>query len=173
MSADSDALAAALRRLESLEAERDIVRTLTAYSHHLDQGEDQAWVDCFTEDGAIDVHYLPEHLPAARVEQGTRHATGIRHAGRRQLLAFVAGHDHPPARVFKHLLIEPRIEVAEGGAGDTATGVSYLVRVDDVDGAPRISSFGRYVDRYRRVAPGEWRIEERVVELEGAYRRRA
>ncbi|HEY4887377.1 MAG TPA: nuclear transport factor 2 family protein [Candidatus Dormibacteraeota bacterium] len=158
-------IAGALSRLEKLEAERDIVHTLYAYSHHLDLGQDEKWADCFTEDGVIDIHYLPEKLPVARVAEGTRHAKGIRHKGRRQLLAFVAGHDHPPAHVFKHLMIEPRITVD----GDTGTGTAYLVRVDDVGGVPRITSFGRYVDRYRRVGPGEWRIEERVVELEGAF----
>jgi hypothetical protein len=158
-------LAGALARLERLEAERDILRMLYAYSHHLDLGEDEEWAGCFTEDGAIDVHYLPEKLPHARVAEGTRHATGIRHTGRRQLLAFVAGHDHPPAHVFKHLFIEPRITVD----GDSGGGIAYLVRVDDVRGEPRVTSFGRYVDRYRRVGPGEWRIAERVVELEGVY----
>ena len=160
-------LAEARARLDRLEAERDILGTLYAYSHHLDLGEDEQWAGCFTEDGAIDVHYLPAYLPGARIAEGTRHATGIRHSGRRELLAFVAGHDHPPAHVFKHLLIEPRITVD----GDTGTGASYLVRVDDVLGVPRVTSFGRYVDRYRRVGPNEWRIAERVVELEGAYPR--
>ena len=163
----AEALANASARLAHLEAERDILRTLYAYSHHLDLGQDEAWVGVFTEDGAIDVHYLPEKLAAARVAEGTRHETGVRHEGRRQLLAFVAGHDHPPRR-FKHLLIEPRITVE----GDSAGGVSYLVRVDDVGGGDlRVTSFGRYVDRYRRVGPGNWRIAERVVLLEGAFPR--
>jgi hypothetical protein len=164
----SATLAGALARLERLEAERDILRTLYAYSHHLDLGDDEQWASCFTEDGVIDVHYLPANLPTARVAEGTLHSTGIRHSGRQQLLAFVAGHDHPPAHVFKHLFIEPRITVD----GDSGSGAAYLVRVDDVRGVPRMTSFGRYVDRYRRVGPGEWRIAERVVELEGAYSRR-
>jgi hypothetical protein len=155
------------RRLEVLEAERDIIRTLYAYSHHLDLGHDEEWADCFTADGAIDIHYRPEKLPVARVALGTRHEAGIRHTGREQLLAFVAGHDHPPKR-FKHLMVEPRITVE----GDSASGVAYLVRVDDVgDGDLRVTSFGRYLDRYRKVAPREWRIAERVVLIEGAYTR--
>ena len=153
------------RRLERLEAEGDILRTLYAYSHHLDLGQDEQWASCFTEDGSIDIHYLPEKLPVARVAEGTRHPTGIRHTGRKQLLAFVAGHEHPPAHVFKHLMIEPTITVD----GDTGSGLAYLVRVDDVRGVPRVTSFGRYLDRYRRVGPREWKIAERVVELEGAY----
>jgi len=152
-------------RLATLEADRDILRNLYAYSHHLDLGHDEQWADTFADDGAIDIRYLPAKLPIARVAEGSRHASGVRHTGRRQLLAFVAGHDHPPAHVFKHLMIEPRITVD----GDVASGVAYLVRVDDVDGVPRITSFGRYVDSYRRVGPGEWRIAERVVELEGAF----
>jgi len=160
-----DMLEAASARLAVLEAERDILRTLYAYSHCLDLGDDDGWADCFTEGGVIDIRYLPSKLPTARVGEGTRHATGIRHEGRQQLLAFVAGHDHPPAHVFKHLLLEPRITVM----GEEGTGTAYLTRVDGVAGQPRITSFGRYVDRYRRIAPGEWKIAERVVELEAAY----
>ena len=163
---DRAALAAQVRaRVEPLEAERDIVHRLYAYSHHLDLGEDEAWVRCFTEDGAIDVHYLPEKLATARLGLGTRHEKGVRHQGWEALRVFIAGHDHPPKR-FKHLMIEPRITL---DGPDRAHGASYLVRVDEV--APRklkIQSFGRYLDRYRRVGPHDWRIEERVVEIEGA-----
>ena len=163
--AAADLLASARHRLASLEAERDILRTLYAYSHHLDLGEDERWVGLFTDDGVIDVHYLPAKLPRARLAEGTRHEQGVRHEGRRQLLAFVAGHDHPPRR-FKHLLIEPRITVD----GDTGKGLAYLVRIDDVGGGDlRVTSFGRYLDRYRRLGPGDWRIAERVVLLEGAF----
>jgi SnoaL-like domain len=165
VTAQHEALAALRSRVERLEAERDILRTLYAYSHHLDLGEDEAWAGCFTEDGVIDVHYLPQRLATARLAEGTRHAEGVRHQGRRQLLAFVAGHDHPPERIFKHLMVEPWITVE----GDKATGVSYLVRVDQVDGAPRPTSFGRYHDRYTRVAPRTWKIAERVVKLQAAY----
>jgi hypothetical protein len=154
-------------RLELLEAERDILRTLYTYSHCLDLGDDEGWVGVFTEDGVIDVHYTPDRLFRAQVREGTRHATGVRHQGGRQLRAFVAAHDHPPKR-FKHLIVEPRITVD----GDEATGICYLVRVDDVGGGDlRCTSFGRYLDKYRKVGPGEWRIAERVVLLEGSFDR--
>src|ERR1700694_1000202 len=104
----AEALANASARLAHLEAERDILRTLYAYSHHLDLGEDEKWVDVVTEDGVIDVRYLPEKLPRAGVGGGPGRKARIRHPGRRQLLVFVNGHDHPPKR-FKHLMVEPRI----------------------------------------------------------------
>jgi hypothetical protein len=44
-----------VRRLEALETERAILRTLYRYGHSIDYGLEQEWVDCFTEDGVFDV----------------------------------------------------------------------------------------------------------------------
>jgi len=159
----SAALPELLERLGALEAERDILRTLFRYGHCIDAGDDAGWVDCFTEDGVIDVHYGPERAATARRGLGTRHDVGVRHQGRRALEVFIAGHTHPPAHVHRHVLMAPRIVVT----GTTASGTSYLARVDRYAAGPKISSYGVYSDRYREIAAGEWRIAERVVELGG------
>ena len=43
-------------RLKLLEDERAILRTLYRYGHGVDAGEEEAWVDCFTEDGRFFAH---------------------------------------------------------------------------------------------------------------------
>ena len=44
------------RRLEILEAERGVLKTLHAYAHAIDYGDEAGWVDCFTPDGIFEVH---------------------------------------------------------------------------------------------------------------------
>jgi hypothetical protein len=55
-------------------------------------------------------------------------------------------------------------------AGDAATAVSYLIRVDDAGGRMWLYSMGRYVDKLLRSTDGRWRIVERIVELEAVNR---
>jgi SnoaL-like protein len=157
---------AVVRRLDRLEAERAILRTLYRYGHAIDLGLDAEWVDCFTEDGEYDVLY--GSFEPTRIELGARHQRGVLHRGRRQLAAFVGGHSRPPGGIHKHLLFEPRITVR----GGIATAVSYYVRIDLVDGAPHTQSFGRYRDRLRRLPGGEWRFTRREVHIDGVRPRR-
>ena len=80
----------------------------------------------------------------------------------RQLAAFIAGHTHAPQRWHKHLLAEPVIMVE----GDTATALSYWVRVDSYEDGIYMRGFGRYRDQLVRCADGRWRFTERVIEAE-------
>ena len=120
-------------RLELLEAERAITRTLHRYAHSIDYGDEEGWVDCFTEDGVFDVR--------------SRHAHQLKRliTGREELRAFIARHTRAPELWHKHLLIEPVIDVD----GDTATCVSYLAVVMEHEDVPVIRVFGRYRDRLR------------------------
>jgi SnoaL-like domain len=156
-------IASVLAGIARLEAENDILRTLHRYGHSIDAGRDEDWVDCFTEDGIIDVLYGADRAPTARLGLGTRHATGVRHQGREALRVFIAGHTHPPKHVHQHVLVEPRITVS----GETGRGLSYMMRIDMLDPAPTITTFGRYLDRYRRTGEREWRIAERVCDIDG------
>jgi ketosteroid isomerase-like protein len=89
-------------RLELLEAERAITRTLHRYAHSIDYGDEEAWVDCFTEDGVFIARHTraPElwhkHLlvePAIDVEGDTASCVSY--------LAVVMEHDDMPVlRVF-------------------------------------------------------------------------
>ena len=133
-------------RLELLLDERDVLRTLHAYGHAIDYGDEEAWVDCFTEDA---------HFGArGRVNHDVR--------GREALREFISRHSRAPESWHKHLMVEPLIDVD----GDTATVASYFVVTKDVEGAPRVTVFGRYRDRLVREADGRWRFAERLAEAE-------
>jgi ketosteroid isomerase-like protein len=144
MSADLEA------RLELLEAERAITRTLHRYAQSIDYGDEEGWVDCFTEDGVFDVR--------------SRHAHQLKRliTGRDELRAFVARHTRAPELWHKHLLIEPLIDVD----GETATCVSYLLVVMEHEDVPVMRVFGRYRDRLVRGEDGRWRFRERIAEIE-------
>lgn len=137
-------------RLELLEAERAITRTLHRYAHSIDYGDEEGWVDCFTEDGVFDVR--------------SRHAHQLKRliTGRDELRAFIARHTRAPELWHKHLLIEPMIDVN----GDEAMCVSYLAVVMEHEEIPVIRVFGRYRDRLVRGQDGRWRFRERIAEIE-------
>jgi hypothetical protein len=138
------------RRVQALEDERAILRTLHRYGHCIDYGLDAEWVDCFAPDGVFDLRL--------RVRGTTRRIVGAA-----ALAAFIATHSNAPSAYHKHLLSEPVITID----GDTATVESFFARVDAADdGAPYLFSFGRYRDRLRRCRDGAWRIEERIAESE-------
>src|SRR5713226_9292500 len=119
-----------VRRLEALEAERAILRTLYRYGHSIDYGLEQEWVDCFTSDGVFDVRRVG--------------SASARYEGRAALAAFIAQHTRAPSRYHKHLLMEPTMTVHE----DHATVQSYFTRLDAThQGKPFIRAFGRYLDR--------------------------
>ncbi len=137
-------------RLDRLEAEREIVRTLHRYAHSIDYGDEEAWLDCFTEEGAFDIRSHAHQLKRLV-------------SGRDELRAFIAGHTRAPERWHKHLLVEPLVDVT---GPDTATCRSYLAVVMDHEDVPVLRVFGRYVDQLERGADGRWRFRERVAEIE-------
>jgi 3-phenylpropionate/cinnamic acid dioxygenase small subunit len=157
-----DSMEDALRRLRLLEDEQAIVRTLYKYCHSLDAGRHQDWLGCFTDDVEYEVRY-PNPPDADRVARGRREGSSVHHRGREQMAAFVEMVTRRrPTGTRKHMIVEPRIEID----GDTATGVTYYFTVDNVDQAPEVLTFGRYLDRYRRGAGGEWLIAARVVDTD-------
>ena len=140
-------------RLQRLEDEREILRTLYQYGHAMDYGPDADWIDCFTEDGVWDV------------QMRRNPAGGFRCCGREELRASLAGQSsvRAPALFAKHLLVEPRIEIA----GDEASVESYFLRVEPQDAEPtRIVASGRYRDRLQRCGDGRWRFAERIAEID-------
>ncbi|MBI2867803.1 MAG: nuclear transport factor 2 family protein [Chloroflexi bacterium] len=138
------------KRLEALEAERDILRTMYRYGHAIDYGLEQQWLDCFTDDAVFDLK--------ARV--GFYQSTTFN--GREALAAFIARSPRPPAKYRKHMLIEPLITLH----GDSARVQSYYMVLHEDKGVPFVRAFGRYIDTIVRRADGIWRIKERLDELE-------
>lgn len=137
-------------RTALLEAERAVLRTLHAYGHAIDYGDEEGWVDCFTEDGVFDVRSRHEHQLKRLVR------------GRDELRAFISRHTRAPELWHKHLLIEPVITVT----GSSATSVAYFVVVMEHEDIPVLRVFGRYRDRLVRGDDGRWRFAERIAEIE-------
>jgi ketosteroid isomerase-like protein len=137
-------------RVARLEAERGVIRTLHSYGHAIDYGDEEGWVDCFTEDGVFDVRGRLGEKQLYRV------------AGRDALRAFVAEHTRAPELWHKHVVVNEVIDVE----GDTATCASYFAVPVAQDGAPPLNYVGRYLDRLVREPDGRWRFAERVVHLE-------
>ena len=137
-------------RVALLEDERAIVRTLHAYAHAIDYGDEEAWVSCFSEDGVFDIRGRAPHQPTRLI------------TGRDELRRFIARHTRAPELWHKHLLVEPLIQVD----GRTATCSSYLAVVMEHEGRPVLRVFGRYRDRLVKEDDGVWRFAERIADIE-------
>ena len=132
-----------------LEDEREILRTVYAYAHAIDSADVDGWPALFTDDGVFDVR-----------GEATLHL-----AGQDELRGFIHARKALGLAPRRHLVIEPMIELD----GERAVCTSYLLTVQDEDGAPVVGSFGRYADQLRRCADGRWLIAERVAEVESTF----
>lgn len=130
-------------RLGRLEDERDILQLLHTYGHALDDGDEQAFMNCWTEDA-----YL----------EWTARSASFR--GQAEILRAFRAHSHAPQVLHKHLMIEPLIKISS----DEAEIVSMFARLDSYGGQPKIRTFGRYLDRTRRCPDGRWRFTYRKAE---------
>jgi len=137
-------------RLALLEDEREVLRTLHRYAHAVDYGDEDGWVDLFTDDGLFVSRTALDPAPVTRF------------AGHAELRGFIENHTRVPERLHKHMIVEPLIDVD----GDTASATSYLFVLMEHEDQPVIRVLGRYVDRLRRCADGRWRFTERVAELD-------
>lgn len=135
---------------ENAAAQREIETVMRRYSHSIDYGHEEQWVQCFTEDGVF-----------LRRDAITRE-TSISGAGAAGLRAFISAHSRAPAVFHKHMLTSPLITVT----GERASSESYFVLLVEDDGAPRIGTFGRYLDQWRYDRARGWRIEQRIYEAE-------
>jgi 3-phenylpropionate/cinnamic acid dioxygenase small subunit len=138
--------------LRMIVEERAIIRTMHRYAHAMDQGLEAQWLDTFTEDAVFDV---------VRSDDGT---TVHREEGHGELARYIARYPKPPA-YRKHVVVDPLIEIR----GDEATVESYwlLLERDAEGGAARLSAFGHYRDRLRKI-DGEWKIAERLAKVEAS-----
>ena len=132
--------------------ERAILRALHEYSHAMDYGDEQAWVDAFTPDAVFDV---VEVVGGRRVH---------REEGRDDLAAYVAAYPKPP-HFRKHVIVDPVIDVEP--SADVARVEAYwlLLQRDDGDGRPLVTAFGHYRDTMVKL-DGRWRISERHADVE-------
>lgn len=154
-----------LERLDLLEAERQIRRTLYDYAHTIDYGRELEWVDGFVDDGFYEFQYASDPaILQQSMPHGEASELGVRFVGRGQLERFAANHTRPPEMLHKHGLMEPLIDVDL--ATRQAEAVSYFFRLDADGNGIFISSFGRYFDSFRKCADGRWRFTRRIAKIE-------
>jgi ketosteroid isomerase-like protein len=135
------------RRIDLLEAERDILHNLYRYGPALDYGDEAGWVACFTEDGIFEVTGPQRHS----VYQGPE-----------ELAGFAAQHTRAPDRFHKHCVFDVQMEID----GDEARSIGYFARLDQSPAGPVVHAFGRYHDHLQRGADGRWRFRHRRAEIE-------
>jgi ketosteroid isomerase-like protein len=135
-------------RLQRLEDERAVIRTLYEYAHGLDYGPQQAFLDVFTADGTWQ-----------RVE-GRRPARSFQNE--RGLTRMYQDHTHAPDYFHKHVVVNPAVTLD----GDAATARSYLLLVSEHPDGPYVRAFSRCTDQLVRCVDGRWRIARREAELE-------
>lgn len=136
-------------RVQQLFDEREILQTMTAYAHAMDYGDEQAWLDAFTDDAVFDV---VDAVSGVRVH---------REQGRVELARYIANYPKPPV-YQKHIMVDPVVTVD----GDTAQVVAYwlLLRRENA-GAPQLTAFGRYRDTLVRRGD-RWQIQQRLADVE-------
>lgn len=147
-----DRLAALETRLRELEDDRQIRELLSRYGYFADMGMDEAYLNLYTDDGAIEVGSV--------MRDGKGYNGVVRFEGRDQLRKFITD----PAA---HKAIQGRCMHVQGNnvrthiKGDEATAESYsivLYREGD-ETYIRSSGFNRWILRRER---GAWKIKERV-----------
>jgi ketosteroid isomerase-like protein len=142
------------RRLEALEAERAILRTLHRYGHAIDAGDEDGWVACFAPDGRFSV--------ADSEQDGL--LFDVR--GRDALTTFISRHTRRPEAFHQHVVVDPLVEVA----GETATCASSFLVLMRHARVPRVRAFGRYEDVLARGEDGVWRFRHRHATIDAADR---
>jgi hypothetical protein len=140
------------RRLQALEDERAVIRTLHRYGHAIDAGDEEAWLACFTEDAVF--------RAGGRRSRETRFVV----SGRDELRAFIAGHTRRPDAFHQHHVLEPLVTV-DGAAAECVSG--FIVVMEHGD-RPVVRVFGRYHDRLVREPDGVWRFAERVAHIDSS-----
>lgn len=138
-------------RLQALEDEREIRELLSRYGHHADAARDQAYVDLFTLDGAIDISMGGDG----------DYAQGLRFEGTEALWKFITdpkGH-HRPGFYGNSMHVQNTNTVVRVD-GDDAVAVTYSILIQQVDGEVRIVGAGTNRWTFRRVDE-RWLISER------------
>jgi SnoaL-like domain len=146
-------------RLQALEDERSILRTLFQYSNALDEDRDPArFIDCFTESAvwrsSIDGPYA-----------GAAGAT-LRLEGHKEIAAWFLSRPRRGDSDYsnsKKYLCDSVIDID----GDEARCSSHHLDVKAQPEGPVIWAIARYFDRLVRCPDGRWRLAERHLSREG------
>lgn len=143
-------------RVQALEDERAILRTLYTYGQSIDYGREDEFLDCWIDDARLSYSF------AVANSLGADGRSDMSFNGREEIAGFFRGHTHAPERYHKHFLVAPLITID----GDRATVECYNARLDARPGGPLTSSFGCYRDELIRCPDGRWRFAARRSETE-------
>ncbi|NGP06758.1 nuclear transport factor 2 family protein [Rhodococcus sp. 14C212] len=146
-------------RLRAVEARLAIGELLNRYAQALDYGDEDTFVDCFTETARYDMYLPPDSEDPPFPARGGELVDGcLRYTGHTAMRAFIEGHTRAPFVIHKHYAVNPIITVD----GSTASSVSYMLRLDvSPEHTVYVRAFGRYVDDLIECADGRWRIAHR------------
>jgi SnoaL-like domain len=150
-------LAARVRRLED---ERDIRALLAHYAFNADLGRSRAWVELFTEDGAVDLGETVDAMSGAAAPHG--YPARPRFVGHEELLLdFITAlpHRRVERRSQHHTAGGPLVVEVDGDEA-TASGYSLLITRDTDAFRIEVAAFNHWM--LRRV-DGTWRIAERRI----------
>lgn len=135
-------------KVVALEDERAVVATLHRFTHYIDYGREQEFVELFTVDGVFEVRHRQGNATARR-------------AGHAELTRYMAGHTRAPQRFHKHLLLQPVVALE----GALARVESYFAVLEEREGGPYVKTYGRYLDTLVKDGGG-WRFKERIAEVD-------
>ena len=131
--------------------ERGIIRTMHRYCRALDSGDQNEWLDVFTDDAIYDT-VLPNGDLFAHL------------TSRAEFVAFLDAYPRQPVTAPKHVMVDPIIELD----GDTARVESTFLFLNQApDDLPRVIAWGRYTDEFRREGD-VWRIAARRCDTEAS-----
>ena len=131
--------------------DREEIRELYArYAHTIDNGQFNEWLDCFTEDGRLEVQPLDFKIAGhAQLRQHKERDANSR-----------------GGRYRRHWNGSIHLEPAGAGA---ARGRCYLVAYNGEPGQlPAVADVGVYDDRVVKCADGAWRFSQRVLAMDGS-----
>ncbi len=153
-------------RVRRLEDERAIQRLIYNYGFAVDNKRQELWVDIFTEDAVLVFKPEPGIIPAdsAIGKMIERPITG-----RKQLAEWLAKLPQFPGPPMKHATVNTIITLH----GDEAAADTNLIHFMDRGGTPVLLSTGRYMDKFRRCADGQWRIAERIAHMDSMRQEQA
>lgn len=158
-----------LRRVQVLEDERELRALMATYAFHADLGESRAWVELFTEDGAVDLGDTVTAMTGGPPPPG--YPASPRFQGPEQLLLdFITALPHRRIEGrSQHHTVGPLVFDIYGDDA-TARGYSLVITRRDADLVIEAANFNRW--RFRR-ENGKWRIVERAMRPIGSHEVRA
>ena len=133
----------------------EIQELVTRYNYAIDRGDVDAWVECFTEDGAFEGIF------------GRLEGRAALHAFATELTTGPAGERLRPMRHWTtNFVIDPDGEAGGDLGGDSARMRADHLLVRPTPAGVELLLTAVYRDRLRR-SEGGWRFTERVVEVQG------